>query len=193
MNVRLLKQRDEQECEESFNKLWTVALKSATKRLYIPPFTKEDREDVAQKVLFDFLKQPPPLAGIDYCDDDDPASCERWIWMRGWARATDRLRQRRREREVIVRNPNEGVDEAVQEAAPIAVEGLVDELVAYARLMPGRFSILEERVFREIIIERRLQREFAREYGMPIGTVGRLVIQVQGKIRRLFNGQWGLL
>jgi len=198
MNIPLLRLRDEQECNECFDELWTIALNTAANQLYIPPYTEEDRRDVAQKVLVSLLKWPPPPAGIDYCDDDNPESCRRWVRMRSWSRAVDLRRQRRRARKVIIETQNDDGNVTEQEAraqrGPIrfSMEGLVDELVAAARLMHGGFSIREEAILREILIKEKLQREFAQEYDMEIGTVGRLVTQVKRKISKLLGGEFGL-
>lgn len=197
MNVRLLKQRDEQECLESYDELWTIALTASGRRLFIPPFATQDREEIAQQVLFEFLGMPPP-AGIDRCDDDDDETCRRWIRQRSRSRATDLLRRRRRENAVINREQNhegnnfgeDGI--AVSEPVPLNLETLVDELVAVARLRRGGFSILEEAIFREILIEDTLQREFAQQYCLPLGTVGRLVTQVREKLSRIIGGELDL-
>ena len=81
---------------------------------------------------------------------------------------------------------------AVSEPVPLNLETLVDELVAVARLRRGGFSILEEAIFREILIEDTLQREFAQQYCLPLGTVGRLVTQVREKLSRIIGGELDL-
>jgi DNA-directed RNA polymerase specialized sigma24 family protein len=204
MNVRLLKRRDELEWGRWIDEFWSIALTAASRCLFVPPYTQQDREDVAQQVLKEFRER-----GIDRCDDDDPESCRRWIWGRTAKRAIDWRRRRRRE---LRRNAEQQNDPGLNDQEPqgegeahverrheqqvepvrISLEGLVDELVAYARLMPGGFTILEEAIFREILIEDKLQREFAQEYVIPIGTVGRLVIEVKQKLGRLLGGEGAL-
>ncbi|MCY2924805.1 MAG: hypothetical protein NT031_05100 [Planctomycetota bacterium] len=158
---------------------------------------------MAQKVLKEFWE-----SGINRCDEDDPESCGRWIWARTAWRAID---WRRRKRRNLARNAEpqndpgliaeeiRGEGEALVErryepqAEPvrISLEGLVDETVAYARLMRGGFSVLEEAIFREILIGGELQRDFAQDHRIPIGTVGRLVIEVRRKLGGLFGSERG--
>jgi len=188
MNVRLLKQGDEQEWHESFDLLWSIALSAAGRFLYIPPFSQQAREDVALQVMKEFVR-----LGINRCLDDDPESCGRWIWMRTSSRAIDFRRPR------IVRRDGNQIEledrvemelEAHIEPVRISLEYLLDETIACLRLRRGRFSLLEEGILREILISGKLEREFAEEHGIPLGTVGRLVIQVKMKLRRFMRDEW---
>lgn len=148
--------------------------------------------------------------GIDQCDNDDPQSVSRWIWGRAAWRATDLRRGRRRaqgseEEPKKVPDENrrgnqregegsEGIPHEPQiEPVRISPEGLVDELVAYARLMRGGFSIREEAILREIIIAGKSPQEFAQDYDIPVGTVWRLVPEVKVKLRRFLGGEGGLI
>lgn len=182
MNFTLLRQENRAEWGDCIDQFWTWAITAAEKFLFTNVYSDEDRQDVAQAVIKEFRKN---LCGgkIPGCRNEEDA--QRWIWGRTVWRANTFRKKRRRENELFDRQqpPNhpdgdDGIaDEPVGRAAfhlpPIGDEARLNELIAWARLMPDGFSRNEEAAYRAIEIVGLTTKEHAAEIGRQPGTVGR--------------------
>ncbi len=199
MNISLLSGNDGPEWDRCYDQMWTWAITAARRFLFRNVYSEEDRRDVAIQVIAEFHKTLCRRR-IRRCRNDEDV--ERWIWGRAKKRATDLRRKRKRERGTF--DPslpdgerNEGGGEGQERAEdppverqPISDEARVDELIAWARLMPAGFSMDEQAAYRAVVVRRLTEAEYAEESGKPPGTVAHYVSSAKHKIAALLEQEW---
>lgn len=188
MNVQLLREHDEAEWARCYDEMWSIAMQGASGKLCIPPFNEQDRKDVASNVIGEMA-----ISFIYRCVvDEDGDSVRRMIRYHTRLRSVDYWRRNhaRLERQFIRSPIVDDADEreanlAMEDIPPVTLEFLVQELFAQSRNAPLHgLTARHELVFREVDINGLTHEEFARVYGIPAGTVGRLSAEATRWLRR---------
>jgi len=199
MNFDLLRRQDRAEWERCYDRLWTFAINAARRYLFRNVYSEADREDLASTVMSEFQRNLC-FGRIPLCRTEIRA--EMWIRGRTHWRAITIRRKRRRENDLFDRQHQDGnqgedggirggVADAPAQQYPINYEARLNELVAWARLMPNVFSKKEEEVFRAVEVRGLTTEECARELRKPLGTVGRLLWTAKQKIAALLEKEGG--
>lgn len=182
MNIDLLRRKDRTEWDLCFGRLWTCAISAAEHFLFRNAYSDHDREEIASNVIREFQKTLC-RGGIPGCGNEEDAS--RWIWGRTQWRARDLRRRRERENDLFVREeptdqqaadaevPDELVARVAVHQPAVREETRLNELIAWARLLPAGFSRNEEAAYRAIEIMGLTTEEYAERIGRAPGTVGR--------------------
>jgi DNA-directed RNA polymerase specialized sigma24 family protein len=191
MNFALLRRRDRAEWDRCYDKLWSFAIAAARRFLFGNVYSDHDREDLASKVMSEFQKTLC-RGRIPGCRTERNAKM--WIWGRSRWRAITLRQQRRRENELFDHQHQDGnqggdggidrggVADAPAQQYPINYEARLNELIAWARMMPAGFSINEEEAYRAVVVRGLTTEECARELVEAPGTVGRRVWTAKRKI-----------
>ena len=192
MNLTLLRRGDEAEWRRCYRQMESSAEKAAKRFLFGNLYSEEDKEDVVIQAVAGFKKALCNRRGLRCRDDDD---VRWWIWRRAKSRACD-LRRRRKKTLVPNGTPPLPLGEQHDEAGagqatpadvavhsePIRGEARLDEIITWARRMRGGFSRREEEAYRAVVVRGLTEAEFAREKGIPPGTVATRVYSAKHKI-----------